>query len=293
MRSPIAAPRDAMPAPPERIVFTTRRVTVGEWRCGPAHPLFEDSGPIERHLAAFPRTAVLIRHAGGRAFVADAAIATLYNKGQRYTRDVVHPEGDRCDWWATDPETAAEISAAVDARVGPGDERPLRHMRAPVDAALYLRQRSLLLRLKARDVEPLAAEEEALGLLHDTFAAAARAEGAAPPRISPRSRELAQAAACELAASWHQRITLDDLSGRLGASPFHICRSFHAVTGRPLHRHLTALRLRASLESVAERRSDLTHVALEHGFGSHSHFSAAFRREFGVAPSAWRTRAIF
>ena len=29
-------------------------------------------------------------------------------------------------------------------------------------------------------------------------------------------------------------------------------------------------------------------LALELGFSSHSHFSAAFRREFGVVPSALR-----
>jgi AraC family transcriptional regulator len=69
-----------------------------------------------------------------------------------------------------------------------------------------------------------------------------------------------------------------------------LCRSFRNVTGHTLHRQLTVLRLRASLEAVAERGQDLTHVALDHGFNSHSHFSAAFRREYGMTPSAWRAR---
>jgi AraC-like DNA-binding protein len=50
------------------------------------------------------------------------------------------------------------------------------------------------------------------------------------------------------------------------------------------------LRLRASLEAIAERSLDLTSVALDHGFSSHSHFTAAFRREWGMTPSDWRAR---
>jgi AraC-like DNA-binding protein len=275
---------------PDRIVFSTRRITVGEWRCARTHPLFEDSGPIERHLVAFPRTSVAIRHAGGRAFVSDTGAATVYNRGQRYTREAIDADGDRCDWWAVDAATAGEVAAAVDSRVGCGEERPLRFARAPVDAALYLRQRALLLRLCGDGVEELAAEEAVLALWHDTLAAGARADGGDAPRISRNARDLAEAAARELAASWRQAPTLDTLSRRLGASSFHLCRSFRAVRGRTLHRQLTLLRLRASLEVVAECGQDLTQIALDHGFSSHSHFTAAFRREYGVTPSDWRER---
>jgi AraC-like DNA-binding protein len=51
------------------------------------------------------------------------------------------------------------------------------------------------------------------------------------------------------------------------------------------------LRLHASLERVAEPGSDLTAVALDLGFASHSHFTAAFRRSFGLTPSALRAQA--
>jgi AraC-like DNA-binding protein len=48
------------------------------------------------------------------------------------------------------------------------------------------------------------------------------------------------------------------------------------------------LRLRASLERVAEQRADLTSIALDLGFSSHSHFTDVFRREFGKTPSEFR-----
>ena len=274
---------------PERIVFATARVTVGEWRCKRNDPLFRDSGPIQRHVVAFPRTSVEIRHEGREGFVADAGVATLYNPGQRYTRAAVHPAGDCCDWWAVDRSTAAEIASSVDTRVSPHDENPLRHARAPVHSALYLRQRALLLDLREGTLDPMAAEEAVFSVVRDAAAAAAREAGmSGHTQASPATRDLAEAASRELAASWHERLTLDVLSVRLGASPFHLCHSYRAATGRTLHRQLTLLRLRASLEAVAERSCDLTQVALDHGFSSHSHFTSAFRREWGVTPSAWR-----
>ncbi|HEY8050226.1 MAG TPA: AraC family transcriptional regulator [Ramlibacter sp.] len=275
---------------PERMVFSSTRIAVGEWRCDRTHPLFADSGPIQRHMVAFPRTSVKIRHEGGDGFIADAGVATIYNQGQRYTREVVHPLGDHCDFWAVDRETAADIASSIDTRVGRDDDKPLRHARAPVDASLYLRQRAVLLGLRRGEIDALAAEEAVIAVVHDAVAAAARAAGADRARSRAPSPGLVEAATRELAASWHERLTLDVLSARLGTSPFHLCHAFRAATGHTLHRQLTLLRLRAALEAVAERGEDLTHIALEHGFSSHSHFTSAFRREWGVTPSAWRAR---
>jgi len=44
--------------------------------------------------------------------------------------------------------------------------------------------------------------------------------------------------------------------------------------------------LRAALERLPENDRDLSMLALELGFSSHSHFTASFTREFGVPPSA-------
>ena len=44
----------------------------------------------------------------------------------------------------------------------------------------------------------------------------------------------------------------------------------------------------AALERLAVGADDLTTLALELGFSSHSHFTDAFRREFGRPPSAAR-----
>jgi AraC-like DNA-binding protein len=75
--------------------------------------------------------------------------------------------------------------------------------------------------------------------------------------------------------------------------PRRCFHSFAARVGRhhtrawSFHRYLTRLRLRAALERLPDA-SDLTALALELGFSSHSHFTDAFRREFRRTPSEAR-----
>ena len=70
-------------------------------------------------------------------------------------------------------------------------------------------------------------------------------------------------------------------------SPYYLSRVFRAEARVPLHSYLNRLRLRASLEFLLRfPKEALSEIALEHGFSSHSHFSAAFHTEFGIPPSA-------
>jgi AraC family transcriptional regulator len=72
----------------------------------------------------------------------------------------------------------------------------------------------------------------------------------------------------------------------------HFARMFRRHTGASLHRHLLRLRLRAALERIVATLDDLAAVALDVGFASHSHFTDAFRREFGRAPSEVRRASL-
>lgn len=107
-------------------------------------------------------------------------------------------------------------------------------------------------------------------------------------RLSAAGRELALRARAELAVAPERATSLGELSKRLGTSAYHLCRCFHGEHGRTLHAHRTALRLAASLEPLSAPGLDLSALAHQLGFASHSHFSAAFRRAFGVSPSRAR-----
>jgi AraC family transcriptional regulator len=49
--------------------------------------------------------------------------------------------------------------------------------------------------------------------------------------------------------------------------------------------------LRVALERLSEGDCDLTELALNLGFSSHSHFTDAFKREFGRTPSEEKATA--
>jgi AraC-like DNA-binding protein len=69
---------------------------------------------------------------------------------------------------------------------------------------------------------------------------------------------------------------------------FHLARIFKSRTGFSLHAYRNQLRLRSALERLREPNVDLTGIALDLGFSSHSHFTETFRRAFGKTPSAVR-----
>jgi AraC-like DNA-binding protein len=83
--------------------------------------------------------------------------------------------------------------------------------------------------------------------------------------------------------------SLQELASEVGLSPHYLCRCFHALTGMTMVTYRTRLRVLMSLEPVADGL-DLTTVAQNLGFSSHSHFTYAFRRTFVVPPSRVRTQ---
>lgn len=75
-------------------------------------------------------------------------------------------------------------------------------------------------------------------------------------------------------------------AGRLAMSPKTFHRRFLGSTGITFGRWRQQARLLLSLEALAEGRPVLQ-VALQHGYDSQSAYAAAFRRQFGVAPSSF------
>jgi AraC family transcriptional regulator len=112
-----------------------------------------------------------------------------------------------------------------------------------------------------------------------------------PARSAPsRHRELTEGAKATL----HARLTaaphLAELARFLGVSPFHLSRTFARVEGIPLRRYFLRLRLREAALRLTQGQTDLSALALDLGFFDHSHFTNAFRREWGVGPRTFRER---
>jgi AraC-like DNA-binding protein len=93
-----------------------------------------------------------------------------------------------------------------------------------------------------------------------------------------------------LASDLARRWTLADIAAVVRVSPVYLTQLFQQVEGLPLYRYQLRLRLARALDLLADDH-DLSALALELGFSSHSHFSAAFRQMYGESPSRFRQSA--
>ena len=154
--------------------------------------------------------------------------------------------------------------------------------------------RAFVMRLEAavlEPLEPLWADVTGLQLMADVLEAAFVRHGIKRRRRAATNADHAErteAAKAYLAARMADNVSLGEVAAAVNASPFNFARIFQQQTGLPIHRYLSLLRLRASLERIAVADADLTTIALDLGFSSHSHFSDVFRREFGETPSEFR-----
>ena len=288
---PRGAPSTADAPPLDQVVFQGPTVTVAAFRCPTTHPSFEDSGATQNHLFVFPRQSVELRHEGKPAFLADPNVVTLYNRGQRYSRRPISPVGDQCEWFAVEPCALVDAVRHRDPRVDDQPETPFRYAYGPCPTRTYLAQRALFDGLEhGVPVDSLQVEETVLGLLAQVLAGvyAFRASASRPAvLVSLRQREAAEHVRRLLALRLGDPLRLLDLARTVGLSPFHLCRAFRAATGWTLHAYRNQMRLRSALERLVDG-CDITSVALDLGYSSHSHFTEAFRQSFGTTPSRVR-----
>jgi len=273
-------------------LYRSTVVTIASFRAEPSHPGFRDSGPAENHIIVFPRTSVQIRHPGRAPFVTNPNVITFYNKDQVYFRQQVTEESDRCEWFALEPSILIEVIRRHDPSAVDRPDRPFQFTHGPGDAGSYLLQRLVFRHLtEGGPVDRLFVEESAVRLLSRAVADASRAWDLSRKTPESAQGELAEAAKTVLAESFREPVGLDEVARRAGSSIFHLCRTFRGYTGSTLHAYRNQLRLRTALERVAVPAGDLTDLAFDLGYSSHSHFTAAFRKAFGMAPSAFRRKA--
>jgi AraC family transcriptional regulator len=86
--------------------------------------------------------------------------------------------------------------------------------------------------------------------------------------------------------------TLSDLAAALGLSPSHAHRILTESLGETPKEYTLRLRLDRAAGMLATTRDTILDIALVCGFESHEVFARAFRRRFGITPSAYRKRGL-
>ena len=278
----------------DRLIFRSPLIAMATFRCGADDPLFPDSGPAGNAIFVFPRTVVRIQHEGRPPFVSGPNLVTFYNPGQAFRRACVGSDGDECDWYWVEPRTLRQVLSRYDPTVEEREGHPFQFAWGPSDPRTYLAQRQAFLHAAtSRNPDRLYLEETIVRILDRVVSSALQVHAArerATAAASRRHADLAEGAKAILALSATQPLDLSDLSAKLGCSPFHLCHIFRLQTGFTLSEYQHQIRLRKSLDRVADRSTRLTDLASELGYASHSHFTLFFRRTFGVTPTSWRRR---
>jgi len=240
--------------------------------------------PTATHLV-FPYRGLFLRHVGSTQSVADANHVLLFNAGQGY--QVSHPAsgGDAC--------LSLSISRPLLRELAPAGlfqrrDEPVFHSQAlRIDERAQVLVALLRHSLRHGSVEPLEAESLALTL-------ACRSLGPrtahAPGATRARQRQVDRAKLL-LASDLSRRWTLAEIAAQVGGSPVYLTQAFQQVEGMPLYRYHLRLRLAHALDRIADCE-DVAALALDLGFSSHSHFSAAFRQVYGRTPTAFRQVAL-
>ena len=88
-----------------------------------------------------------------------------------------------------------------------------------------------------------------------------------------------------------ERLSLSELAALAGLTTHHFLIAFRKAFGNSPGQYIIQQRLRAAQRLLLHSRKDITTIALECGFSSHSHLSASFTKAFGCPPSVFRDTA--
>jgi len=270
-------------------------MAVVDFRCR-AH--VEPLGPEEAnstHSIVFVRRGVFRRKRKGETLVADANHVLFFNAGEpcRYSHPL--PGGDECTILVVDGRRAVELVGRHAPRDADDLGAPFRFghgLASPLAARLHYE----LLALVRSEAPKLVLEDVVAELADEAVGAAYRLQGVRAEKESAstsarrRRRELVEAARLAVNERLELLPSLDEMAGQLGCSAFHLSRTFHRTAGLSLRAYVGRLRVRRAADRLAGGARDLTRLALELGYADHSHFTNAFRAEWGITPSRFRDR---
>lgn len=83
-------------------------------------------------------------------------------------------------------------------------------------------------------------------------------------------------------------VPLATLAGLARLSPFHFARAFKQSFGLPPHRYLASRRIERAKSLLTRPQLSVTEIGMQLGFADTSSFSAAFRKNTGLAPREYR-----
>jgi AraC-like DNA-binding protein len=262
-------------------LLRTEVVSLRDVRCGGlcSHRTPEEFASAT-HLV-FPYRGIYLRHVGSDQAVADANHVLFFNAEEGY--QVSHPVA------GGDSSLSLSLSDSILRELAPGgilSGRAIagfRHQHQGIDPRAQALVALLRHGLNHGTIEPLEAEGLTLTLVCRSLGPRTSHES----RATHGKRRLTDRVKVLLGSDLSRRWTLAEIAAEIRGSPVYLTQVFRQVEGIPLYRYHLRLRLARALDLIA-RYDDLSALAADLGFSSHSHFSAAFRQAYGRSPTAFQ-----
>jgi AraC family transcriptional regulator len=282
----------------DQVLRKTQNVALGRYRCPADHPAFvHGGGPHTCAYVAFHRTSVRMRIGSHAPEVITPNHVSFYNVGESYTREATGKEGDECDWIALSPSFLRALAHGKLDHLP--DEKLFAHSSSPISPETFLTEHQLFATVQNQIATLSSAriDEFVASLIAHVLADATRFHGRghtarrkARPTCRKRRERIVEDAKAILARDCAAEVSVFDLAHQLHCSAAHLSRTFHAVTGSRLNAYRQDLRLRKGVVMLEDTDLEIGDIALQLGFSSHSHFTSAFHRRFGLNPSTFQSR---
>lgn len=81
--------------------------------------------------------------------------------------------------------------------------------------------------------------------------------------------------------------TITQLAHRIGTNETSLKQWFRKQLNTTVHQYIVQQRMAKAAELLRGSTLSISHIAQEVGYANHGHFAAAFKKEFGCAPSAY------
>ena len=279
-----------------KLVFDGRLIKIGSWRCGPDSALWnEENIAGSQPMLVFPRTSVQITQDAHEPFISTRNLLAYYNKNQTYRRKLVDRRGDICEYFYVDPRELENVLKWMGYEVSTNPEEPFKRSSGNCDTTSYSVQRYLFEMVANHPAaDALFVEETFFSILPGLLEGANRPlqrNLAKRQSTANRQREHVESVKEYLVHHLEDHLSIKDVAEACDTSAFHLCRVFKQQTGLSIFKYLTKMRLLETIDIVLDTKRDLTDIALQFGFSSHSHMTESFRLEFGFPPSELRRSA--
>jgi AraC-like DNA-binding protein len=264
-------------------LLLTDTVAIRDVRCeGTCKHKSDEEFVTATHLV-FPYRGIYVRHVGRAEATADANQVVFFNEDESYR--ISHPVdgGDSSLSIAINPATLLELAPAHHLSKG---RAAFSRLRLRIDERAQALTALLRHSLTRNAIDTLEGETLTLVLLRRTLNEPTSRLGAK----SVGRQKLVDRTKVVLSSDLGRRWTLAAVATEVGVSPVYLTQVFQHIEGRPLYHYQLQLRLARALDLLGNY-ADLTSLALDLGFSSHSHFSAAFKRAYGQTPSEFQRSA--